>query len=162
MRLLPLDYEGFVRRGVSPPVARFITAKGHPIPHLNIFVKPISEVWEYSVPADATDVIGLWDENADVYVRWTRGGQQEFVQLYHDDPEFTVVAWTEQGLLAELARRYYEFLDWNDEVVCRKQFEAFTEYIGFRHSAALESYMAVDSDTTDFFAEFRSLFGRLL
>ena len=55
-------------------------------------------------------MIGLWQENADAYARWTRAGQQEFVRLYHDEPQHTLVAWTEQGLLAELARGYFEFL----------------------------------------------------
>jgi hypothetical protein len=121
----------------------------------------VYEGWDYNVPADATDVIGLWDENADAYARWTRVGQQEFVHLYHDAPEHTVVAWSEQGFLADLARRYFEFLDWHDEAAARQRYVAFTEYIGFRHAAELETYMAEDSHTTDFFAEFSSLFGRL-
>ncbi len=161
MRLVPLEYDALVRHSVSPPIARFVTAKHHPIREFQIFVQPVEEIWDYNVPVDASDVIGLWGDNADVCARWTRAGQHEFVNLYHDDPEHTVVAWSEQGLLADLARRYFEFLGWHDEAASRTRYEAFCEYIGFRHAAALESYMAVDSHTTDFFAEFRSLFGRL-
>ena len=161
MRLAPLEYDALVRHGVSRPVARFVTAEHHPIREFKIFVRPVDEVWDYNVPADATDVIGLWNENSDAYARWTRAGQQEFVNLYHDDPEHTVVAWSEQGLLAELARRYFEFLGWHDETECRTRYEAFCESIGFRHAAALDSYMVLDSHMPDFFAEFQSLFGRL-
>lgn len=161
MRLPPLGYDALIARGVSPPVARFVTAERHPIREFDIFVRPVYEGWDYNVPTDATDVIGLWDENADVFARWARDGRQEFVQLRHDDPDHTVVAWTEQGLLAELARQYFEFLDWHDVVADRRRYLAFADYTGFRHAAALESYLARDSHATDFHAEFRSLFGRV-
>lgn len=161
MRLVPLDYGTLVRQGVSGPVARFITTKQHPIRNFDIFARPVSEIWDYNVPPDARDVIGLWDQNADAYVRWIRNGVIEFVVLHHDDPDYTLVAWTEQGLLAELTRQDFEFLDWHDETECRRWFAAFSEYIGFRHATALERYMATDSDTVDFHGEFRSLFGHL-
>jgi hypothetical protein len=162
VRLVPLDYESLLRRRVSAPVARFITAKEHPIREFDIFVRPVYEGWDYYVPPDADEVIGLWDQNADAYARWERGGQQEFVMLYHDDPQHTVVAWTEQGLLAELARQYFEFLNWHDEAADRLRYDRFAEYIAFRHSAELFAYLAVESHaTTDFHGEFRSLFGRL-
>jgi hypothetical protein len=109
VRLIPLDYESLIQWGISAPGARFITAKKHPIPEFDIFVRPVYEGWDYYVPPNASNVIGLWDSNADAYARWLRGGYQEFVRLYHDDPEHTVVAWTEQGLLAELTRQYFEF-----------------------------------------------------
>jgi hypothetical protein len=158
---VPLDYEELVRRGVSRPVARFTTAKQHPIENFDIFVRPVSETWDYNVPPDAREVVGLWDQNADAYARWVRNGATEFVLLHHDDPDYTLVAGTEQGLLAELARQYFEFLDWHDEAEAGRRFTAFTEYIGFRHGAALEQYLVADSDTADFHAEFRSLFGHL-
>lgn len=162
MRLVPLDYESLLQHGVSAPVARFITVMEHSIREFDIFVRSVYEGWDYYVPPDASGVIGLWDQNADAYARWERGGLREFVKLYHDDPEHTVVAWTEQGLLAELARQYFEFLDWHDEPEDRLRYDRFTEYIGFRHSAELFTYLAVEShETTDFQEEFRSLFGRL-
>ena len=161
MRLPSLGYDALIARGVSSPVARFITAERHPIREFDIFVRPVYEGWDYNVPEDAADVVGLWDENADAFARWTRGGQQEFVHLYHDDPEYTLIAWTEQGLLAELARRYFEFLDWHAEATDRRRYLAFCEYIGFRHAAALESFLAVESHPGDFHAEFLSRFGRL-
>jgi hypothetical protein len=162
VRLVPLAYESLLMAGVSAPVARFITAKEHPIREFDIFVRPVYEGWDYQVPPGAGGVIGLWEQNADAYARWERGGQQEFVELYHDDPAHAVVAWTEQGLLAELTRQYFESLDWHDEAGDRLRYDRFTEYIGFRHSAELISYLAVESHpTTEFHEEFRSLFGRL-
>ena len=158
MRLESLTYDAFVARGVSPAVARFITAANHPIPHFDIFVRPVYEGWDYNVPPTATDVVGLWDENADATVRWDRDGQREFVKLYHDDPAITVVAWTEQGLLADLARRYSESLDWHDEESDRRRFAEFVRYIGFRHGHDLDAYLAVESHDAD---DFRSRFGRL-
>ena len=161
MRLPALGYDALIARGVSAPVARFVTAERHPIPHFDVFVRPVWAGWDYYVPADAADVVGLWDENADAYARWVRGGSQEFVHLHHDDPEHTVVAWTEQGLLAELARQYAESLDWHDEDQDRRRYEAFCEYIGFRHAAAVDSFLAAGSHAGDFHADFRLRFGRL-
>jgi len=75
---------------------------------------------------------------------------------------FATIAWTEQGLLAELTRQYFEFLDWRNEAVDRQRYDRFTTYIGFRHSAAVFKYLDVESHpTTDFGGEFLSLFGRL-
>ena len=72
-----------------------------------------------------------------------------------------VVAWTEQGLLAELARQYFELLSWHDAAAYRLRYNGFVDYIGFRHSAELFTYLAVESHaTTDFQGELRSLFGR--
>jgi hypothetical protein len=161
VQLTQLDYDALLNHGVSPELARLVTSAEHPIRDASIFVRPIHEQWDYNVPADASDVVGLWDENADATVRWTRGGQTEYVHLYHDEPEHSVVAWSEQGVLAELARRYFEFLDWHDEEADRRKYEAFAQYIGFRHAAALEAYLVVDSPTTDFLGDFRSRFGRL-
>jgi hypothetical protein len=162
VRLVTLDYESLLQHGVSTPVARFVTATEHPIRDFDIFVRPVYEGWDYYVPPNAGRVIGLWDENADAYARWERSGQQEFVKLYHDDPEYTVVAWTEQGLLADLARKYFEFLNWHDEATDSVRYDRFAGYIGFRHSAELFKYLAAESHpTTDFLGEFRSLFGRL-
>jgi hypothetical protein len=161
MRLASLDYGQLIQRGVSAPVARFITAERHPIRNVGIFVRPIDPHWDYYIPPGAEDVLGLWDENADAYCRWMRAGLQEFVVLHHDDPEHTLVAWTEQGLLAELVRQYHEHLDWQNEASCLEQVRAFADYVGFRHTDRLVAYLASDSDTTDFLGEFRALFGSL-
>lgn len=161
MRVPPQSYEELVARGVSPVIARFVTVGQHPIPNFDLFVRPIQEGWEYAIPADAVNVVGLWDENADAFARWTRGGELEFVQLYHDDSDHALIAWTEQGLLADLARRYYEFLNWHDEAGDRARYLAFCDYIGFQHAAALDAFLATGSQTEDFHVAFRSRFGRL-
>jgi hypothetical protein len=161
MHLALLDHGQLIRRGVSEPVARFITAGHHPIRNFDIFVRPIDPHWDYYLPPGVEEVLGLWDQNADAYARWRRGGVQEFIILHHDDPDPTLVAWTEQGLLADLVRQYHEMLDWHDEAECLQHVQAFAEYVGFRHTDRLVGYLATESETSDFIGEFRSVFGRL-
>jgi hypothetical protein len=161
MRLAFLEYGQLIRRGVSEPVARFITAERHPISVFDIFVRPIDSCWDYYVPPEVEDVLGLWDQNADAYARWSRGGVQEFVILHHDAPYPTLVAWTEQGLLADLVRHYHEMLDWHDEAGCLRQVQVFADYVGFRYTDTLIKYLATESETSDFLDEFRSRFGSL-
>ncbi len=108
MYLKRLTYQEFVESGISPPVARFLTSSEHPIADFDILVRPVHCNWEYDVPADASNVIGLWDENSDPVVRWQRNGVIEFVWLFHDDPGIDVVATSEQGLLADLFLKYHE------------------------------------------------------
>jgi hypothetical protein len=161
MRLPRLDYGAFVGRGVSPPVARFLSAAKHPIPSLDILVRPLS-AWDYFIPPGVQDVVGLWDDNADAFVRWKRGGEIEYVLLAHDDPEPVLVAHTEQGLLADLTRRYHEMLDWSDEEAAEELVRQCAEYIGFRHVEPLLDYLAESGDETgDFAEEFRGEFGSL-
>jgi hypothetical protein len=161
MRLALLGYEELIRRGFSEPVARFITAERHPVRHFDILVRPVDPGWDYYIPPGAEEVLGLWDQNADAYCRWRRRGVREFVVLHHDEPEHTLVAWTEQGLLAELVRQFHEMLDWADEAACLGQVRACADYVGFRHTDRLLDYLATDSETTDFLGEFRALFGSL-
>jgi hypothetical protein len=130
MRLAMLDHEQLIRRGVTEPVAQFITAERHPVNHFDIFVRPINPQWDYYLPPGVEDVIGLWDQNADAYTRWRRAGVQEFIVLHHDAPYYTFVAWTEQGLLAELVRQYHEMLDWHDEGDCLGKVQTFANLSG--------------------------------
>lgn len=158
MRLPRLDYAAFVARGISPSMARFLTATKHPVPSLDILVRPISSNWDYRVPPGVEDVVGLWDENSDAYVRWKRSGQTEYVLLPHDDPEPELVARTEQGLLAELTRRCHEMLDWSNEDADASLVRQCAAYIGFRHVEPLLDYMAEgDDDDLNFRAEFGDL-----
>lgn len=156
-----LDFGQLIHHGVAESVARFVTAERHPIKNFAIFVRPINPSWDYYIPPGTKDVLGLWDENADAVCRWVRYGVQEFIVLHHDDPEHTLVAWTEQGLLAELVRNYHEHLDWHDEAHDLEQVRAFANYVGFHHTERLVNYMQTDSETTDFLTEFRNLFGSL-
>src|SRR5690242_19774285 len=161
MRLARLNEKQLIRRGVAAPVARLVTAATHPVEHVTIFVQPVNPRWDFYIPSDADDVLGLWDDNADAYARWRRGGVTEYVLLYHDEPDHRLVARTEQGLLAELVRRYHDMLDWHDERASDRKVRAFADYVGFRHTDRLLDYLASDSGAGDFYEEFRSLFGNL-
>jgi hypothetical protein len=126
MRLLALTYEELVAHGVNAAFARVLTEPKRYHPDLTIMVGKTN--WDYFVPSNASEVVPLWDQNADSYVRWKRNGRTEFVRLYHDDPEWRLVAVSEQGVMCELWQSWVEFQDdENDE--CRR----FAEAIGFRH-----------------------------
>ena len=161
MQLRPLSYAQLVARGVSPSIARFAAATTHPIEFFDIFVRPIDPYWDYFVPPDASDVIALWESNSDACTRWMRQGEPEFVRLHHDDAKHTLVAWTEQGLLADLVRRYHEILDGQDEAADRELVRRFSDYVGFEHTTMLVDYMLADDESTGDREEFRQVFGRL-
>lgn len=149
MRLKQLTYEEFTAEGLSPTTARFLTASSHPIPNFDIFVRPVNPRWDYWSPDEVANVVGLWDENADPYCRWTRRGTIEFVHIYHDEPGFRVVAESEQGILAYLFEEYYEFVDWHNESEACQEVRKFGDYIGFKGTGELVrllDYYARNSD----------------
>lgn len=123
LHLKAFSYEQLVERGVSQRFARILTDPNSYHPNLDILVGKTD--WEYGVPDDAVDVVPLWDNNADSFVRWTRSGRQEFVLLYHDTPEWSVVALSEQGIMAELWRRWCDLEEGDDE--------RFANALGFAH-----------------------------
>jgi hypothetical protein len=163
MRLECLTYKELIREGVSEPVARFVTAEVHPIKNFDIFAGPINPGWDYAIPSAVDNVVGLWDRNANAYCRWVRHGRREFVLLYHDDPNHEVVAYSEQGLLAELVRGYHEGQNWSieDETACEELVRSFADYVGFRYVDQLLMYMETPPRTSDFHAAFLAVFGRL-
>ena len=114
-----------VARGVDRPFARVLTAPGEYHRNLETIIAPTD--WEYRVPTDAKDIVPLWAFNSDTHVRWTRSGAHEYVHLNHDDPEWWLIAVSEQGVKAELWRQWCEFQD--DESETRR----FSEAIGFEH-----------------------------
>jgi hypothetical protein len=69
----------------------------------------------------------LWDVNADSYVRWKRNGKIEYVWLFHDDPEWSLVAVSEQGIIAEL------WTSWVESFEDEEEFKNFAHAIGFKH-----------------------------
>lgn len=163
MVLTPLSYDELIEKGISAPVARFITAKTHPIEDFNIFVRPLGGPdrmggWDYHVPPGVEDVVGLWEDNADAYCRWRRRGRVEFVLLFHDDPEHELLAWTEQGLLAHLVRQYLEVYDGPEGGEL-----AFVRYLGFRHMDKLEAFFDKwrEGSGGDWEEAFRDELGRL-
>ena len=161
MKIPWLTYEALLAVGISSSIARFVTAEQHPIPNFDIFAGKIFPGSDYHIPIDVVDVIGLWDVNCDAYVRWTRGGQHEFVFLPHDSPEFSVVAWSEQGLLVRLAESYRDFLNWHDAEEDRRRLLKFIDYIGFRYGKELDSFRFQEGTPLDYEAQFKAAFGRL-
>jgi hypothetical protein len=161
MRLESLTFEELIREGVSEPVARFVTTEVHLIKNFDIFAAPINPGWDYAIPSGVDNVVGLWDRNADAYCRWIRHGRREFVLLYHDDPNYEVVAYSEQGLLAQLVRSYHESLNWSDESACEELVRGFADYVGFRYVNELLMYLETPQGTTDFHAAFLAVFGSL-
>ena len=58
--------------------------------------------------------------------RWLRNGKEEYVLLFHDDPEWSLVATSEQGIMAVLWRSWAEFQE-NDSDIC-----IFANVLGFK------------------------------
>lgn len=125
MRLRSLSLEELISHGVSAPFAKILTEPESYHPELSILVGETD--WEYYVPPDATCVVPLWDANANSFVRWTRAGEIEYVWLFHDDPQWVLIAISEQGIMSKLWQNWIEFIDSDDEC------ERFAEAIGFRH-----------------------------
>jgi hypothetical protein len=69
---------------------------------------PADVPWLYATPDDVTDVYPLWNRDAEQCVLWIKNGERQFVWQYHDDPEHSVIARSEQGLLADLFITLYE------------------------------------------------------
>ena len=91
--------------------------------------------------ADATDIVPLWDSNADSFVRWTRAGTIEYVWLFHDDPKWILIARSEQGVMAELWQQWAEFQESDEECL------RFADAIGFRYAEEGLKIIENDSDT---------------
>ena len=125
MRVRSLPYEELVARGVSPSFARVLSDPESYHPDLSIHVGRTD--WDYSIPESVTDVVPLWDSNADSFVRWDRDGNREYVWLFHDDPNWVLIARSEQGIMHKLWQDWAEFQESDDE--CRR----FANTIGFRY-----------------------------
>jgi hypothetical protein len=99
--------------GLSEKLIAFVMTE----PRQGIFTYRCEEKyggWPSHVPEDVTAVYPLWSCNGDLTVVWIRAGHREFVRLYHDDPDVTLLARSEQGLLAKLFLPLMEGLSWND------------------------------------------------
>jgi hypothetical protein len=142
MQLRALTYDELTAHGVSAEFARILIDPESYDPSLSIFVGKTD--WDYFVPSGASNIVPLWDENADAIVRWNRDGRTEFVKLYHDDPEWRLIAVSEQGAMCELWRGWIEFKDSDEE--CRR----FAEAIGFRRWE--EALKLHDTDYDEFAA----------
>lgn len=125
MYLRSLTFEELVARGVDPTFAGVLANPGGYGPDLTIVVGETD--WDYFVPDGVSDVFPLWDSNANSYVRWVRFGRIEYVWLFHDDPNWVLIALSEQGIKAKLWYSWCEFQESDEE--CRR----FAEAIGFHH-----------------------------
>ena len=139
MRLHSLPLDELIARGVSPSFARILCDPDSYHPDLSIHIG--STNWDYYIPADATDIVPLWDSNADSFVRWTRAGATEYVWLFHDNPKWILIAHSEQGIMAKLWQDWAEFQDSDDE--CRR----FADAIGFQFCDEGLAMVERDSDT---------------
>ncbi|MEZ6138729.1 MAG: hypothetical protein R3C53_27910 [Pirellulaceae bacterium] len=77
MRLESLPYDQLVANGVNPSFARILSDPDSYHPDLSIYVGKTN--WDYYIPDGVTNIVPLWDSNADSYVRWTRDGNTEYV-----------------------------------------------------------------------------------
>ena len=102
-------------------------------------MRPVNSRWDYYIPADASNVIGLWDVNADPVCRWQRNGVVEFVWLFHDSDDVEVVATSEQALLGKLFLDYHEMESdpSTDPDEMDRKMRRFGSYIGFEGTEPL-------------------------
>lgn len=125
MHLKSLSYEELIDKGVSKSFARIISDPDSYHEDLSIYVGKTD--WDYFIPEEVTDVIPLWDSNADSFVRWQRNGMTEYVWLFHDDPEWSLIATSEQGVIAQL------WENWVSSFEDEEEFKRFAEALGFLH-----------------------------
>lgn len=125
MRLNALSYDELTKNGVDPRFAGILVDPSSYHSDLAILVGKTN--WDYAVPPGVTNVVPLWDTNGDSFVRWARDGKVEYVWLFHDDPNWELIAESEQGIKAKLWQEWIEFQDSDEE--CQR----FADAIGFRH-----------------------------
>ena len=163
MKLTRLSQPDFIAAGLPTDTSRFLASDTHPIPNLDILVQPVDNFFDFDVPDDASNVTGLWTENADPTIMWDRAGKREFVRMYHDDAGFHLVADTLQQLLADVFMRYHELesLDAPDEPEFRRLMCDMGAYIGFRGSNELFDLLTNFTDDTAFDTDLAALLGKL-
>lgn len=139
MRLRSLTYDELVANHVSGPFARILSDPDSYHPDLSIHIGKTN--WDYHIPDGVSNVVPLWDSNADSFVRWNRNGNVEFVWLYHDDPNWSLMAKSEQGIMAILFHEWAEFQESDED--CQQ----FADAMGFRYCEEALKMMENDSDT---------------
>lgn len=127
MLLKSLSYDELIARGVAPSFARILTEPNSYDPDLKFHIGETN--WNYFIPEGVTDVVPLWDTNADTFARWSRDNIVEFVWLFHDDPNWALIAYSEQGIMSKLWQSWCEFQETDEQ--CHR----FAEAIGFRYAA---------------------------
>jgi hypothetical protein len=139
MRLRSQTLDELVAHGVNRQFAGILAAPKSFHEDLDIIIGRTD--WDYFVPSDVTDVVPLWDVNADSFVRWKRNHATEYVWLLHDDPSWTLIAKTEQGIMAKLWQNWIEFQDSDDDKA-----RQFAEAINFRYCDEGLRLLATDYD----------------
>lgn len=125
MRLQSLTLDELILRGVSPAFAGILANPESY--HRDLSIQVGRTNWDYFIPNGVVDVVPLWDCNEDSFVRWNREGIIEYVLLFHDDPDWVLVAHSEQGIMSQLWQKWAEFKETDEE--CRR----FADAIGFRY-----------------------------
>ncbi len=144
MLLRSLPKGNLISQGVDPDFADLITNPKQFARNFDIFVG--KTYWDYFIPKGVRNVVPLWDQNADSYVRWERNGVVEFVKLYHDDPEWRFIAKSEQGLMAVLYQQYWES-DWiEDEEEFNQSCRQLAQLMGFKYWETAEELLRRDYD----------------
>ncbi len=139
MRLKSLSSDELIAHGVSPAFARILVDPESYHRDLSIHISKTN--WDYFIPDGVTNIVPLWDSNADSFVRWNRDGNNEYVWLLHDDPNWIMIARSEQGIMAKLWQEWAEFQESDEECV------RFADQIGFRHAVEGLKIIEKDSDT---------------
>lgn len=135
MHLKSLDYEELIEKGVSERFARVISNPSSYHEDLNLYIGKTD--WDYFIPENVTDIVPLWDSNANSFVRWNRSGKIEYVWLFHDDPEWSLIANSEQGIIAKL------WETWVGSFEDEEEFKKFADALGFiRYKEAMEVWDA--------------------
>jgi hypothetical protein len=142
--------QDLIHLGLSPKFADFVFLEPKPY-RLRYRCESRHSGWVCFVPDDVEIVYPLWTCNADVTALWVRQGRQEFVNLYHDDPETLLLANTEQGLLLHLFLALLESEDWNNPAQALGRLEQLAEIAGFRCLKELhEWHQQLGPGCTDF------------
>ncbi len=136
-----------VEIGLSPGFRSFVFSESRP----EVFryrVESLDHTWTCFIPDHIEKAYALWSCNADQTLVCLTGEERSFWHGYHDDPEPTFVARTEQGLLFDLFVGIYES-DLPPEVM-----EFASQSASFRYLENLIDWYRENSDE-DFFQTLR-------
>lgn len=150
-RVYRVDYspQELLDLGLSPQFAEFVFLDPKP-DAFRYRCEARDGGWACYVPEDVSAVYPLWTCNGDVTALWIRGGRQEFLKLYHDDPEFKLLGRTEQNVLLELFLSLYEAQDWHDAAQCLGRLQQLAEVAGFRYLRELHEWHSRHGSAPDF------------
>lgn len=112
MIIKSLPKEELVQHGVDPNFADVLSEPNKYDSSLHITIGKSD--WDYAIPETVTSVVPLWGANADSFVRWERDGVTEFVWLFHDSSEYSLITYSEQVIMAKLYQSLTEFMEEDD------------------------------------------------